>query len=164
MGYNHQVCSVHEIRHYRKLEALTETHRVLKEQMLTLLYDIYKKLKNFKLGLTTKLKIQEDFKFITEIKTGFVKLGALIEKTKARENGLLTVLRYPFVPLLNNLCEQDLRENVIKRKVFGGTKTKLGTLFLGHVAESSYLQKNEDQFLQVPDGSLQQGPPDLRRD
>ena len=51
----------------------------------------------------------------------------MILNTKKREHGLLTVLRYPFVPLHNNLCEQDLRENVIKRKVSGGTKTKLGT-------------------------------------
>ena len=127
MGHHHQLCWVHEIRHYRKLEALTEPHKMLKEQMLTILYDFYKKLKSFKLGLTTKTKVKEDFKFITDIKTGFAELDALIERTKTRENGLLAVLRYPFVPLHNNLCEQDLRESVIKRKVSGGTKTKLGT-------------------------------------
>jgi len=127
MGHNHQLCWVHEIRHYRKLEALTDIHRSLKDQMLTVLYDFYKKLKLFKQGLVTKLDIQSDFDYITQMKTGFTALDEVIGRTKKREHGLLAVLRYPFVPLHNNLCEQDLRENVIKRKVSGGTKTKLGT-------------------------------------
>lgn len=127
MGHNHQLCWVHEIRHYRKLEALTDIHRSLKDQMLAVLYDFYKKLKLFKQGLVTKLDIQSDFDHITQMKTGFAALDDLIAKTKNREHGLLAVLRYPFVPLQNNICEQDLRENVIKRKVSGGTKTERGT-------------------------------------
>jgi len=127
MGHNHQLCWVHELRHYRKLEALTDVHRELRDQILTILYDFYKKLKLFKQGLVSKLAIQSDFDHITQIKTGFKALDEVIEKTKKREHGLLAVLRYPFVPLQNNLCEQDLRENVIKRKVSGGTKTKMGT-------------------------------------
>lgn len=127
MGHNHQLCWVHEMRHYRKLEALTDVHRELKDKILAILYDFYKKLKLFKLGQISKLDIQTDFDFITKIETGFKALDDLILNTKKREHGLLTVLRYPFVPLHNNLCEQDLRENVIKRKVSGGTKTKLGT-------------------------------------
>ncbi len=127
MGHNHQLCWVHEIRHYRILEALTDIHKELKDKMLTILYDFYKKLKLFKQGLISKLNIQSDFEFITNIKTGFKALDDLIENTKRKEKGLLAVLRYPFVPLHNNICEQDLRENVIKRKVSGGTKTKIGT-------------------------------------
>jgi hypothetical protein len=127
MGHNHQLCWVHEIRHYIKLEALTDVHRELRDQVLTILYDFYKKLKLFKEGKISKLDIQADFDFITKVKTGFKALDDLIANTKKRENGLLAVLRYPFVPLHNNLCEQDLRENVIKRKVSGGTKTKVGT-------------------------------------
>jgi hypothetical protein len=127
MGHNHQLCWVHEIRHYRKLEAMTNIHRELRDQILVILYDFYKKLKLFKEGKISKLNIQADFDLIKEIKTGFKELDDLIANTKKREHGLLAVLRYPFAPLQNNLCEQDLRENVIKRKVSGGTKTKLGT-------------------------------------
>jgi hypothetical protein len=127
MGHAHQLCWVHEIRHYRKLEALTDAHRTLKEQVLAILYDFYKKLKGFRLGKVAKLDIENDFEFITKIKTGFAALDELIGHTKKREYGLLAVLRYPFVPLHNNLCEQDLRESVIKRKVSGGTKSKQGT-------------------------------------
>jgi len=127
MGHNHQLCWVHEIRHYRKLEALTDVHRELKDQILAIFYDFYKKLKLFKKGLVSKTEIQADFNHITGIKTGFAALDGVLLNTKKREYGLLAVLRYPFVPLHNNLCEQDLRENVIKRKVSGGTKTKLGT-------------------------------------
>jgi hypothetical protein len=127
MGHNHQLCWVHEIRHYRKLEAMTDIHRELRDQILAVLYDFYKKLKLFKVGKVARHLIQEDFDFIKNIKTGFKALDDLIANTRKREYGLLAVLRYPFVPVHNNLCEQDLRENVIKRKVSGGTKSKLGT-------------------------------------
>ncbi len=127
MGHNHQLCWIHEIRHYRKLEAFTEAHQQIKEKMLLILYDFYKNLKHFKLGKLTKTEIQADFNYITQLKTGFEALDALIIKTKKREHGLLTVLRYPFVPIHNNICEQDLRESVIKRKVSGGTRIPLGT-------------------------------------
>lgn len=64
------------------LEALTDVHRELRDQILTIFYDFYKKLKLFKQGLVSKLAIQYDFDHITQIK---------------------------------------------KRKVSGGTKTKMGT-------------------------------------
>lgn len=127
MGHNHQLCWVHEIRHYRKLEALTPIHQELQTKILTIFYDFYKKLKLFKSKKINKLNIESDFDFITNIKTGWSELDERLENTKAKKHGLLAVLRYPFVPLHNNLCEQDLRENVIKRKVSGGTKTSVGT-------------------------------------
>lgn len=127
MGHNHQLCWVHEIRHYRKLEALTPVHQELQAKVLAIFYDFYKKLKLFKENKIKKLNIEADFDFITSIKTGWSELDVRLQNTKTNKHGLLAVLRYPFVPLHNNLCEQDLRENVIKRKVSGGTRTKLGT-------------------------------------
>ena len=127
MGHNHQLCWVHEIRHYRKLEALTLIHKELQAKVLAIFYDFYKKLKLFKENKIKKTEIESDFDIISSIKTGWKQLDNLIENTKNRKHGLLAVLRYPFVPLHNNICEQDLRENVIKRKVSGGTKTKIGT-------------------------------------
>lgn len=127
MGEHHQLCWVHELRHYRKLEALTEVHKELKEKILAILYDFYKNLKLFKNGEISRSKIEQDFDFIISIKTGFEALDTLLSHTKKRRKGLLMVLKYPFVPLHNNLCEQDLRESVIKRKVSGGTKTQVGT-------------------------------------
>lgn len=127
MGHNHQLCWVHEIRHYRKLEALTSIHKSLYAQILAIWYDFYQKLKLFKNKKISKKDIEADFDFITNIKTGWRELDERLESTKSKKHGLLAVLRYPFVPLHNNLCEQDLRENVIKRKVSGGTKTSVGT-------------------------------------
>ena len=71
MGHNHQLCWVHEMRHYRKLEALTDVHRELKDKILAILYDFYKKLKLFKSGALSKFDIQTDFDFITKIENGF---------------------------------------------------------------------------------------------
>lgn len=127
MGHNHQLCWVHEIRHYRKLEAMTPIHQELQAKILAIFYDFYKNLKLFKEDKISKLNIESDFDFITDIKTGWQQLDERLENTKIKKHGLLAVLRYPFVPLHNNLCEQDLRENVIKRKVSGGTKTRIGT-------------------------------------
>ena len=127
MGDYHQLCWVHELRHYRKLDPLIDSHKELKEQILAVLYDFYKNLKRFKEGEFTRVEIERDFDDIVSIRTGYGELDQLLDNTKKRKVGLLKVLKYPFVPLHNNMSEQDLRESVIKRKVSGGTKTEIGT-------------------------------------
>jgi len=126
-GRTHQYCWIHEIRHYRRIEAFTQIHKDIKLHFLTILYDFYNKLKKFKIGLVSSYEVETDFDHIMNIKTNFSALDNLLENTKKRKEGLLTVLKYPFVPLHNNTCEQDLRENVIKIRVSGGTKTRRGT-------------------------------------
>jgi len=46
--------------------------------------------------------------------------------TRRKRDRLLLFLDYPFVPIHNNQCEQDLREFVIIRKISGETKSLAG--------------------------------------
>lgn len=44
-------------------------------------------------------------------------MDAQLARTRKKVDKLLLFLKYPQLPLHNNLCENDLRERIIKRKV-----------------------------------------------
>jgi hypothetical protein len=47
-----------------------------------------------------------------------------LSNTKSRKEGLLLLLKYPFIPLHNNDSERDIREYVKKRKISGSTRSE----------------------------------------
>lgn len=63
------------------------------------------------------MKISSEFDRITSLDTGVKLLNDQLKRTRAKKDKLLLFLKYPQLPLHNNLCENDLRERVIKRKI-----------------------------------------------
>jgi hypothetical protein len=63
---NHQLCWVLDVRHYRKLDVMTDAHRELRVQVLAILYEFYKKIKIINLGKISKQNIQADFDHIKQ--------------------------------------------------------------------------------------------------
>ena len=59
-------------------------------------------------------------------RTGFATLDRLLARLRANKEELLVVLERPEVPLHTNGSERDLRPQVIKRKISGGTRADLG--------------------------------------
>ena len=59
-------------------------------------------------------------------KTGFVTLDRLLARLYANKAELLMVLERPEIPLHTNGSENDVRCQVTKRKVSGGTRSDLG--------------------------------------
>ena len=59
-------------------------------------------------------------------KTGYEDLDKRLSLTLAKKDALLVVLKYPEIPLHNNLSENGVREIVIKRKISGGVETDEG--------------------------------------
>ena len=53
-------------------------------------------------------------------------INELLAHTRSRKEGLLLVLKYPFIPLHNNDSERDIREYVKKRKISGSTRSNDG--------------------------------------
>jgi hypothetical protein len=53
-------------------------------------------------------------------------INEFLAHTRSRKEGLLLVLKYPFIPLHNNDSERDIREYVKKRKISGSTRSKEG--------------------------------------
>ncbi len=50
----------------------------------------------------------------------------MLSNTRSRKEGLVLVLKYPFIPLHNNDSERDIREYVKKRKISGSTRSDEG--------------------------------------
>jgi hypothetical protein len=59
-------------------------------------------------------------------RTGFATLDRLLERLRANKDELLVVLARPEVPLNTNGSERDLRPQVTKRKISGGTRSDPG--------------------------------------
>jgi hypothetical protein len=71
-------------------------------------------------------ELQARFDRIFVRRTGFVSLDRLLARLHANKAELLTVLDRPEIPLHTNGSENDIRCQVTKRHVSGGTKTNLG--------------------------------------
>ena len=59
-------------------------------------------------------------------RTGFVMLDRLLERPHANKAELLQVLDHPEIPLHTNGSENDIRAQVTRRKVSGGTRSDAG--------------------------------------
>ena len=116
---NHQLCWVHEIRNYK----LTDVFKKLECETLDTLVNewrsFYKLMKDFKEDPSAilRVKVRSEFDRITSLNTGVKLLNEQLKRTRAKKDKLLLFLKYPQLPLHNNLCENDLRERVIKRKI-----------------------------------------------
>jgi uncharacterized small protein (DUF1192 family) len=116
---NHQLCWVHEIRKYKKMSIYHQLQQNALDEVVLEWQGLYKKMKNFKLGPTKKERelIRSEFSRIVSIKTCFNDIDEQLIRTAALKSKLLLFLRYPQLPLHNNLSENDIRERVIKRKI-----------------------------------------------
>lgn len=123
-----QVCWVHEIRHYQKLFPYFSPHKRLQEEILSQWSKFYHLAKEYGRDPTSEKRqtIEVSFDQITSQETGYDSLDKQLKITRKKKSRLLTFLDYPFLPIHNNQCEQDLREFVIQRKISGETKSVAG--------------------------------------
>jgi len=124
----HGLCWVHEERHYRKLIPVSKAEEAEIEAVRSDVWDFYEALKTYKKHPTVSQQIELSKRF-DEI-FGKVyrsqKLNLLLTHTRSRREGLLLVLKHPFLPLHNNDCERDIREYVKRRKISGSTRSEAG--------------------------------------
>lgn len=122
------LCWVHEERHYRKLIPISESEREEVDKVRSKIWDFYEALKKYKLrpDMAQQVLLSKCFDEIFDEKYKSETLNALLTKTKSRRDGLLLVLKYPFVPLHNNDCERDIREYAKRRKISGSTRSDAG--------------------------------------
>lgn len=116
---NHQLCWVHEIRKYKLCELFKRIESETLEKLLIQWRAFYKLMKRYRNNpcAIQRIKIRSEFDRITKIKTFIKALDAQLARTRKNKDKLLLFLKYPQLPLDNNLCERDLRERVIKRKI-----------------------------------------------
>lgn len=124
----HALCWVHGERNINKLVGFTDAHRAAREEALSSIWDLYKELKEFKKDPTadSREKIEKTFDEVFTKKSGYASLDLAMGRIYANKSEMLLVLDYPFLPLHNNLSENDIREYVKRRKVSGATRSEDG--------------------------------------
>ena len=123
------LCWVHDGRHYKKLDPVVPLYKEQLEGFRARFWDYYGKLTEYKEHPTCDqaedLSVEYDELFST--KSGYYGLNDRIEKTKAKKEELLKVLKYPELPLHNNDPELGARAEKRRQDVSLQTKTEEGT-------------------------------------
>ena len=124
----HALCWIHAERLVYKLDAFTEAKRRAKERIRKRIWWLYADLKAYKENPTRRRRSEliRRFDRIFTSKTGFVTLDRLLARLHANKAELLCVLERPEVPLHTNQTENDVRCQVARRKISGGTKSEAG--------------------------------------
>ena len=124
----HALCWVHAERLVHKLDTFTDHQRAAQQQVRSLIWQLYADLKDYRTTPTPwrREQLRARFDYIFCRHTGFVSLDRLLQRLHANEAELLAVLDHPDIPLHTNGSENDIRCQVTKRKVSGGTRSDLG--------------------------------------
>jgi Transposase IS66 family len=124
----HGLCWIHAERLVHKLETFTDDQRVAQERVRGLIWQFYADLKDYRKTPTPcrRNQMRARFDYIFGLRTGFITLDRLLQRLRANKTELLAVLDRPDIPLHTNGSENDIRCQVIKRKISGGTRTDVG--------------------------------------
>jgi hypothetical protein len=125
---SHALCWVHAERLVHKLETFTDQQRAAQQHIRGLIWWFYADLKAYRLDPTPRRRREMRIRFdrIFRRRTGFATLDRLLKRLHANKAELLMVLDRPDIPLHTNGSENDIRCQVTKRQISGGTKTDTG--------------------------------------
>jgi hypothetical protein len=124
----HALCWIHAERLVHKLETFTDQQRVAQQLVRGLIWWYYADLKAYRAAPTPRRRSEMRARFdrISLRTTGFATLDRLLQRLHANKAELLMVLDHPEIPLHTNGSENDIRCQVTKRQISGGTKTDTG--------------------------------------
>jgi len=124
----HGLCWVHAERLVHKLDTFTDQHRTIQQQLRHRIWRYYADLKAYRRNPTVQRKaaLRARFDRIFKRRTGFPTLDQLLARLHANKAELLMVLDRPEIPLHTNGSENDIRCQVTKRKISGGTRSDKG--------------------------------------
>jgi len=124
----HALCWVHGERLVHKLDTFTEAQRAAQRRIRGLIWQFYGSLKAWPRhpSPTRKAVLSARFDRIFGHKTRFASLDRLLARQRANKSELLMVLERPEIPLNTNGSENDVRCQVTKRTISGGTRCDAG--------------------------------------
>jgi hypothetical protein len=119
---------VHAERLVHKLDTFTDHQRTAQQRLRTLIWWFYADLKAYRRGPSRRRRAELRARFdrLFRRRTGFVVLDRLLARVHANKPELLRVLDGPEIPLHTNGSENDIRAQVTRRKVSGGTRSDTG--------------------------------------
>ena len=124
----HGLCWVHAERLVHRLDTFTERQRAAQQDVRALIWCLYGDLKDYKAAPSPSRQgdLRARFDHIFKRQTGFTTLDRLLARRHAKKPELLLVLDHPQIPLHTNGSENDIRCQVTRRKISGGTRSDLG--------------------------------------
>jgi hypothetical protein len=124
----HALCWVHAERLVHRLDTFTERQHAAQQFVRALIWWFYADLKAYRREPDRRRRtaLRARFDRIFRRRTGFATLDRLLARLHANEDELLLMLDRPEVPLHTNGSERDLRPQVIRRKISGGTRSEAG--------------------------------------
>ena len=124
----HALCWIHAERLVHKLDTFTDQQRAAQQHVRGLIWWFYADLKAYRLDPTPRRRseLRARFDRIFQRHTGFATLDRLLKRLHANKAELLMVLDHPEIPLHTNGSENDIRCQVTKRHVSGGTHSDIG--------------------------------------
>lgn len=124
----HALCWIHAERVLAKLVGFNDEQRAALEQVRSVVWELYRDLKAYKAAPTDKagVALAKRFDDLCATHTCFSSLNKALERMGKNKKELLLVLDRPDLPLHNNLSEGDIREQVKRRKISGGTRSEQG--------------------------------------
>lgn len=124
----HGLCWVHAERLVYKLDTFTDHQRAAQQHVRSLIWQFYADLKDYCATPTPwrRTQLGERFDYIFCRRTGFATLDRLLQRLHSNKAELLAALDHPDIPLHTNGSENDIRCQVTKRKVSGGTRSDVG--------------------------------------
>ena len=117
---DHGLCWIHELRHYKLIEAFYDENKIKLNNFLTSAWNLFRLIKSVRGNLNNERAaiILEDFeKIFGGAKTGFKELDNQRALSYLKIEKLLAPLWNKTLPLHNNEAELDVRGKVIKRKI-----------------------------------------------
>src|SRR3954464_13996815 len=124
----HALCWVHAERLVHKLDTFTDQQHAAQQLIRALIWWFYADLKAYRRApdRRRRYELRARFERIFRRRTGFATLDRLLARLHANKEELLVVLDRPAIPLHTNGSERDLRPQVVKRKISGGTRSDQG--------------------------------------
>jgi len=124
----HALCWVHAERLVHRLDTFTPAQHAAQQHMRGLIWWFYADLKAYRAEPSTRRRreLRARFERIFRRRTGFVMLDRLLARLLTRKSALLRVLDRPEIPLHTNGSENDIRSQVTRRKISGGTQSEAG--------------------------------------
>src|SRR3954464_10230817 len=124
----HALCWVHAERLVHKLDTFTDHQRRMQQYQRALIWWFYRDLKAYRREPTPRRRseLRARFDRLFGCRTGFVVLDRLLARLHANKSELLRVLDRPEIPLHTNGSENDIRAQVTRRKISGGTRSDTG--------------------------------------
>jgi hypothetical protein len=124
----HALCWVHAERLVHRLDTFTDHQRTAHQRLRALIWWFYADLKAYRRepSRRRRTELRARFDRLFGRRTGFVVLDRLLARLHANKPDLLRVLDRPEIPLHTNGSENDIRAQVTRRKVSGGTRSDTG--------------------------------------